>query len=119
MFRILSTIGLSLCAYILGAQTLITIDSASAYIGQHIKICDAVADIYKPKGDNKNTYINFGGKYPNHTFTIVVFAKDSPNFPFVPTEYYKNQKVCVTGIVAQYKDKFQIVARFPDQIIIQ
>jgi len=88
-------------------------------MGQHIKICDKVTDAFKPAGDNKMTYINFGGKYPNNTFTVVIFASDLPNFPFAPADHYKNQKVCVTGMAAEYKGKPQIVARFPDQIEIQ
>ncbi len=105
--------------HLLFAQTEISIDSVSAYTGQHIKVCSLVTDIYQPKGDNKLTYINFGGRYPDHTFTVVIFAKDLPNFPSSPVEKYINQKVCITGMAADYKGKPQIVAKFPDQITIQ
>jgi hypothetical protein len=103
----------------LSAQTEISIDSVSSYIGIGIKVCDQVTDAFRPQGEDKITYLNFGGKYPNHKFTVVIFAKDLPNFPFNPVEKYKNKKICVTGMGAEYKDSPQIVVRFPEQIEIQ
>ncbi len=118
--RILTTLLFALFfTNFLSAQTEISIDSVSAYTGQHIKVCSVVTDIYQPKGESKPTYLNFGGRYPDHTFTVVIFAKDLPNFPFSPVEKYKNQKICVTGMAADYKGKPQIVGKFPDQIYIQ
>lgn len=114
-----SILGLILFSNILYSQTQIPIDSVSSYIGQHIKICDKVADTFRPAGESSITYLNFGGKYPNNKFTIVIFAKDLVNFPFSPVEKYKNHNVCVTGMAAEYKGKPQIVARFPDQIEVK
>jgi len=104
---------------ILTAQTEIYIDSVSSYIGQNVKVCDKIADAFRPAGESSITYLNFGGKYPDHKFTVVIFAKDLVNFPFSPVEKYKNQNVCVTGMAAEYKGKPQIVAKFPDQIEIK
>lgn len=98
---------------------MISIDSLSSYIGQHVKVCDKIADAFRPSGESSITYLNFGGKYPDHKFTVVIFAKDLVNFPFSPVEKYKNQNVCVTGTAEEYKGKPQIVAKFPDQITIQ
>lgn len=109
-------ISLLLLATLLKAQTLIPIDSIPNYLGQHIQICEHVSDVYKAVGDNKSTFINFGGKYPNNTFTIVILAKDYPNFPFAPVEHLKDKNVCVQGVVTYHKDKPQIVARHPEQI---
>ncbi len=103
----------------ISAQKEITIESVSSYIGQHVKVCDKIADAFRPAGESSITYLNFGGKYPNHKFTVVIFAKDLVNFPFSPVEKYKNQNVCVTGMAAEYKGKPQIVAKFPDQIEIK
>lgn len=95
------------------------VDSVFLHIGEDIKVCEKVSDAFQPKGENKMTYINFGGKYPDNTFTVVIFPADLANFPFIPADHYKNQMVCVTGIAAEYKGKPQIVAKFPDQIEIQ
>jgi hypothetical protein len=101
------------------AQTQIPIDSVSSYLGQHVKVCDKVSDTYKQAGESSLTYLNFGGKYPNHKFTVVIFAKDLINFPFSPVEKYKNHNVCVTGMAAEYKGKPQIIAKFQDQIELE
>jgi hypothetical protein len=115
----ISILGLLLFSNILFSQPQIHIDSVSAYIGQHVKVCDKVADAFRPAGESRITYLNFGGKYPDHKFTVVIFSKDLVNFPFSPVEKYKNQNVCVEGMAAEYKGKPQIVAKFPDQIEIQ
>lgn len=119
MRHIYYTLSLLLFSNILFSQTQIPIDSVSAYIGQHVKVCDKVADAFRPAGESSITYLNFGGKYPNHKFTVVIFAKDLVNFPFSPVEKYKNQNVCVEGMAAEYKGKPQIVAKFPDQIEVK
>ena len=119
MSRILVSVCMVLFSNLLFAQEIVTIDSVSTHVGQYIKICDNVSDAFQPKGENKLTYINFGGKYPDHKFTIIIYPSDLPNFPFVPADHYKNQQVCVTGIVTEYKGKPQIAAKFPEQIEIQ
>jgi hypothetical protein len=119
MIRSLIIILSFLFSNLITAQTQISIDSVSSYLGQHVKVCDKVADTYKAAGEGSMTYLNFGGKYPDHKFTVVIFAKDLINFPFSPVEHYKNHNVCITGMAAQYKGKSQIVARFPVQIEIE
>ena len=119
MTRIFTILTFLLFTNVISAQTQISIDSVSGYIGQHVKVCDKIADAFRPAGESSITYLNFGGKYPNHKFTVVIFAKDLVNFPFSPVEKYKNQNVCVTGMAAEYKGKPQIVAKFPNQIEVQ
>lgn len=118
MIRLITIISVLFLTNNLSAQTEISIDSVSSYIGQHVKVCDKIADAFRPAGESSITYLNFGGRYPDHKFTVVIFAKDLVNFPFSPVEKYKNQNVCVTGMAAEYKGKPQIVAKFPDQITI-
>jgi len=119
MIKSLTIILLFLFSITMIAQTQIPIDSVSAYIGQQVKVCGKVADTFRPAGQTSITYLNFGGKYPDHKFTVVIFPKDLINFPFSPVEKYKNQNVCVTGMAAEYKGKPQIVAKFPEQIVVQ
>lgn len=103
----------------LSAQTQISIDSVSAYIGKTVKVCDKVAGTYVTKGDKPVTYLNLGDDYPNSKLTIVIFQKDLVNFPVKPSDHYKGMNVCVTGEVGIYKEKVQIIADKPEQIIIK
>ena len=105
-----------LVGFYVNAQKLISIDSISNYLGQHVVICDNVADVFEPTDRVKNAYINFGGKYPDHKFTIVIFEEDIPNFAEIPVSYFKDKIICVQGMITFFREKPQIVARNPEQI---
>jgi hypothetical protein len=100
------------------AQTEIALDSVSHYIGYDIKVCDKVYSTYQSTNPNRITYINFGGKYPNHTFSVIVFPKDLENFDYIPSEYLKGKNICVTGLATEYHGKPQIVATHESQITV-
>lgn len=97
----------------------ITIHNAGQYIGREATICEHVSDIYKPSGDNKMIYINFGGKYPDQIFTSVIFPKDQPKFSYNPVEVLKDKNVCITGKISEYKGKAQMVLYAPSQLVIK
>ena len=94
------------------------IDSVFAYIGKTVKVCDKVAGTFVTKGDKPVTYLNLGADYPNTKLTIVIFQKDLVNFPFVPSDHYKGQNVCVEGEITVYRERYQIILTSKDQIII-
>ena len=100
----------------ISAQTEISIDSVSTYIGKTVKVCDKVAGTFVTKGEKPVTYLNLGADYPNTKLTIVIFQKDLVNFPLKPSDHYKGQNVCVTGEIKQYKEKIEIIANKPEQI---
>ena len=84
-----------------------------------IKVCDKVSDTFQGKGENKITYLNFGGNYPDHKFTVVIFPQDLNNFPFVPSVRYKDKNVCVTGMISIFKEKPQIIVETVDKIEVK
>jgi hypothetical protein len=99
---------------LLSAQKQIPIDSVASYVGQVVKVCDKVAGTFVTKGEKPVTYLNLGAK-----LTIVIFQKDLINFPFIPSDHYKDMNVCVTGEIGTYKEKVQIIANKPEQIEIK
>ncbi len=118
MYKIYVTLFFFLFTTLLSAQTQISIDSISAYIGKTVKICDTVTGTFKTNGNKTVTYLNFGGKYPNHTFTVVIFEGDYPKFDYPPVDHYANQNVCVTGEIGIYKERPQIVIHNQTQLQI-
>ena len=112
---------LAIFPFIIQAQDTIkvTIHNAGQFVGIEATICDKVSDVYKPSGDNKMIYINFGGKYPDQIFTAVIFPKDQPKFPYNPVEVFKDKNVCITGKITEYKGKAQMVLNVPTQVLIQ
>ena len=119
MFKFLAFAVLLCTSTLLSAQTQISIDSVSAYIGKTVKVCDKVAGTFVTKGDKPVTYLNLGADYPNSKLTIVIFQKDLINFPITPSDHYKGMDVCVTGQIKKYKEKIEIIANKPEQIEVK
>jgi hypothetical protein len=119
MTRIFTILTFLLCTNVISAQTVISIDSVSTYIGKTVKVCDKVAGTFVTKGDKPVTYLNLGADYPNTKLTIVIFQKDLPNFPGVPSVIYKDKNVCVTGEISVYIERNQIIASYHQQIVIE
>ncbi|MFZ1705328.1 MAG: hypothetical protein WAT79_13350 [Saprospiraceae bacterium] len=119
MTRLITVLSVLFFTITLSAQTEISIDSVSVYIGKTVKVCSKVAGTYVTKGDKPVTYLNLGADFPNTKLTIVIFQKDLVNFPLKPSDHYKGQNVCVTGEIKQYKEKIEIIANKQEQIEIR
>lgn len=100
------------------AQEIVSLDSISKYEGKIITLCETITGTHQTKTDSKVTYLNFGNPYPNHAFTVVIFKGDLQNFSYDPLTL-KGKKICITGTVAFYKGKPQIIARKEGDIVIQ
>lgn len=68
---------------------------------------------------SQSTFINMEGVYPNAPLSIVIIGKARENFKEGPEEFYKGKRICVTGVVKEYKTKFQIVVTKPDEILME
>jgi len=64
-------------------------------------VCGEVSQISQT---SKATYINFGGIYPKHKFSAVIWSNN-----IMPTS--EGSKICITGLVESYKGVPQIVIR--------
>lgn len=109
----------SICLWHISFSQTVPLDSVQFYIGKTITVCSKVQSTFVTKGEKKTTYINFGKPYPNTTFTAVIFASDSSNFKYIPSEYLKAKTVCITGKVVLYKDKPQMIIKKEEQIRIE
>ena len=88
----------------------ITAADASKHIGETLTVCDKVYGTkYLETSSSAPTFLNMGAAYPNSPFTVVIFGKDRPNFKEKPELYYDNKKVCVTGLVKEYKGKLEMI----------
>jgi DNA/RNA endonuclease YhcR with UshA esterase domain len=115
MKKILALVTSSLITATVFAQTKIPVDSASKHIGEKVVVC---SEVYGVKSLDKVTFINLGASYPNSPLTIVIFAKDRPNFKESPEKLYGNQPICVTGELKEYKGKAEIIVERPDEIVV-
>lgn len=96
------------------SQKTISIDSASAYVGQLVSINSKV---YGVKSFEKVTLINLGAAYPKSPLTIAIMAKDLSNFETSPEKLYGKQ-IVVTGTVKEFKGKPEIMITNQSEIKI-
>lgn len=89
---------------------------AAAHVGQKVTICGVVEDARFLEGARTQpTFLNFGGKFPRHQFTAVIFGKDRAAFGS-PESTYLGKRLCVWGPVTLFKGKPQIVLKTIAQI---
>ncbi|TGD61990.1 nucleotide-binding protein [Tabrizicola sp. WMC-M-20] len=93
------------------AQTISPQDAAQ-HIGASMTVEGVVAQVSVSGGGT--TFINFGGRYPDHVFYGVIFTSNAEDFPNV--ESLEGRSVALTGTVDLYKGKPQIILNSPDQI---
>src|SRR2546423_11946745 len=101
------------------AQTSIAPEDAKNYIGKTVTVCGKVKSTYQPNTKSHPTFIDFGNKYPNAVFSIVIWESDLSKFSYKPKKKLKRKHLCVTGVVKMYKDKPEIVVSDPSQIKIK
>ncbi len=91
----------------------ITTSEVSKYLNQTVTVKGYIAEvIMRPKVN----YLNFDKKYPDNTFTAVIFPDDMHKFEDLMK--YQNKNVKVTGRISLYKDKPQIIINSTSQIKI-
>jgi len=101
------------------AQTTITPEQAKDNIGNTVTVCGIVVNsFYDGKAHGKPTFIDFGAKYPNNTFEVVIWAENLTDFSFKPTDLI-GKNVCVTAPIKLYNGKPEMIIKYPDQIKVQ
>ena len=93
-------------------ETVVNVSNVGLYVGQRVTFCGSVS---QTKQAGKAFFINFGGSYPNHRFTNVIFKSDQSRFNLA--EFAPGQNLCTTGTVKEYKGVPEIVLSSPSQIV--
>lgn len=95
------------------AETYAASDAASL-IGRTETIEGIVTQVSTSNG---TTFINFGGRYPNHVFYGVIFRQNARAFPEI--QGLEGQRVAITGVIEEYRGKPQIKLYSPSQIAVR
>ena len=111
---------ISACSAALVAQTHhLTSAEAKDHIGEQATVCGTVAGThYAGRTKGSPTFLNLDRPYPNQVFTILIWGTDRSKFG-APETTYANKKVCVTGVIKDYKGRPEVIAEEPNQIEIQ
>lgn len=88
---------------------------ASYHVGDKATVVGVVSQVSRSKGGT--TFINFGGRYPNHVFYGVIFRNSAGQF----TNIFglEGRTMAISGRVKIHKGKPQIILSSPNQIQVQ
>ncbi len=109
-------LGLALTAAPSLAQTqmpAIAAADAKAHVGQTVTVEGVVSEVHTA-ASGRATFIDIGGRYPNNTFTAVIFSRDVTKFSNV--DALNGKTVDVTGPVRLHNGRPEIILNVPGQI---
>jgi DNA/RNA endonuclease YhcR with UshA esterase domain len=107
----LSTVWLSSPSW---ADTPIVSDSEAAqHIGQNVIVEGVVTAVFSSK--KGNTFVNFGGVYPNQTFTGWIPA-GTPLASDPSIKSLQGKRIKITGLIELYRGKLEIKVLSRSQI---
>ena len=84
------------------APVIVPPEEAAGQVGKNVTVKGKVDGQKSSKAGN--TYLNFGGKFPNHVFSCLLRAKNFTD----PIPMFEGKVVEVTGTVTLYEGKPQI-----------
>jgi len=110
--KTLLAVALSLSALLVfghaGDNPVISAEDAKSHIGEAVTVKGTVTQIIKGP---KAVFLNFGGNYPDHTFTAF-----SSNLPFSALSSYQGKIIAVSGTIKESNGKPEIIVSNLTQI---
>lgn len=101
------------------AQTRVDLAVVGRHAGDSVVVEGKVYSTrYFADSNNAPTLLNMGAAFPNQLLTVVIYGEQRKVFFDTPEDYYKGKTIRVTGRVELYRDKPQIVAKTPSQILV-
>ena len=115
---VITSLVLLLFAFCTAAQTnKITAAEAKDHVGETRTVCGKVASTHFATGSKgQPTFLNLDEPYPKEVFTILIWGSDRAKFG-APETKYKDARVCVTGKITSHREKPEIIATEPGQIV--
>lgn len=99
----------------------ISAKDAAQHEGKTITVCGTVSSARylgestgRP-GNRNPTFLNFGGRFPNHDFSGVIFEDNREKFG-EPEKTCLNKEVCITGKIQMFRNKPEMILTEPGQL---
>ena len=97
----------------------ITPAQAKDHVGKQATVCGIVASAnFAQRSRRQPTFLNLDKPYPNHIFTAVIWGDDRAKFG-QPEVELKGKRVCVSGVIENYKGTPEIILREKAQLEIK
>jgi micrococcal nuclease len=91
---------------------------AHKYIGMEKTVCGTVVSAtYAVRTKGRPTFLNLDRPYPKHIFTVVIWGSDRNKFKNPPEAFFRGKRICVTGLIEDYRGEPEMIVRSPDQIV--
>jgi DNA/RNA endonuclease YhcR with UshA esterase domain len=98
------------------AETVVPDSEAAQHVGQAVSVEGVITKVFKSK--NGNTFLNFGGNYPDVTF-VVWIPEDAPEAADPGLVSLQGKKVKVSGTIQLYRGKPEIKVNTKEQIVVE
>jgi len=93
-----------------------TAQEAAQHIGEKATVCGVVVSAkFAVTSRGQPTFLNLDRPYPDQVFTVVIWGADRSKFG-QPEIAFSAKQICVTGWIAAYKGRPEIIAKDPVQI---
>ena len=114
------TLVVAVCSLFAFGQQVINVEDAAKHVGDSVTVCTKIFGArYFESSKGAPTLLNAGAKYPDAPLTIVIYGESRAAFPTKPEEFYVDKDVCVTGRIALFKEKPQIVLTNSSDITVK
>lgn len=98
------------------ADTVIPDTEAAQHVGQAVAVEGTITKVFTSK--NGNTFLNFGGDYPNVTFMVWI-PQDAPEAADPNLADLEGKKVKIAGTIQLYRGKPEIKVSTKEQIVVE
>ena len=104
-----------LSGFTASAQT-IKPSEAKQHVGDKVTVCGMVKGTTVVKGNPETTLLTLGEEKSKASVSIAIWSTDYPKFKYVPAEYLKGKKICVTGWMKLQGGKPQVIITEQGQV---
>lgn len=92
---------------------------AKEYLGKIKSVCGKVVSIRNDLEMLPSPiFLNLEKEYPDHIFTVFITSSTREKFDSNIDSIFLNKRICVMGLIKEYKGKPEIVVNNPKQITI-
>lgn len=94
-------------------------EDAASHVGEMGTVCGlVVSSKFAAKSKGQFTFLNLDRPHPHHVFTVVIWGKDRPKFG-KPDQTFSGKRICVSGLIADFEGRAEMMAAEPAQITLQ
>jgi len=96
------------------------IENVAQHLGEIVLFCGTPSQVSAPANvEGDPVFLNFGGKYPDHTFSVVVWGDVAGNKRDKLVKRYEGKALRIKGWVKEYNGKLWMSVKLLDDIRVE